>query len=141
MPQLLEHIDKIARDKKRDVLYIEFNETQGKTDIKNYFSYDYETDTKRIDFIKWLNDNKVPFKECGPIARENSWESYRGQLYIDIPMDENDKRYLKLNEHLEYENGDMKISGIMYYHVPLKVAMKNAHHDEPGFWDKWAENF
>lgn len=84
MPQLLEHIDKIARDKKRDVLYIEFNETQGKTDIKNYFSYDYETDTKRIDFIKWLNDNKVPFEECGPIARENGWESYRGQLYIDI---------------------------------------------------------
>ena len=138
---IIEHIDKIARDKKRDVLYIVFNAPQENNDIENYFSYDYETDTTRIDFIKWLNDNKIPFEECGPIASENGWESYRGQLYIDIPMDENDVRYLTLNNHLEYENGDMKIDGIMYYHVPLKIAMKNAHHDEPGFWDKWAEDF
>ncbi|MEA2017392.1 MAG: hypothetical protein U9N59_02995, partial [Campylobacterota bacterium] len=61
--------------------------------------------------------------------------------YIDIPMDENDKRYLTLNNHLEYENGDMKIDGIMYYNLPLRVAMKNAHHDEAGFWNKWAEDF
>jgi hypothetical protein len=25
--------------------------------------------------------------------------------------------------------------------VKLSTAMKNAHHDEPGFWERWAENF
>jgi hypothetical protein len=56
-------------------------------------------------------------------------------------MDLNDERYIKLNEHLEYTDGTFKIDGILYYHVPLEMSMKNAHHDEPGFWDRWAENF
>jgi len=25
-------------------------------------------------------------------------------------------------------------------YLPLDVAMKNAEHDETGFWDKWAES-
>lgn len=141
MPQILEHIDKIARDKKRDVLFIVFNEAKKEDELEDYFAYEYENDPVRNDFIKWLEENNIPYQKCGPIASENGWESYRGQLYIDIPMDEKDERYLKLNEYLEDENGKMKIDSIGYYYIPLDVAMKNVHHDEPGFWDKWAEDF
>jgi len=35
----------------------------------------------------------------------------------------------------------MKIDGVVFCYLPLEMAMKNAHHDEPGFWDRWAENF
>jgi hypothetical protein len=139
MAQVLEHIDKIARDKNRDVLFIVFKD--AKNEIDEEFSYDYETDSVRAEFLLWLNQNNIPYQKCGPIASVNGWESYRGQLYIDVPMDENDQRYQKLNNHLENQDGTMKIAGISYYYIPLKVAMKNAHHDEPGFWEKWAENF
>lgn len=45
MPQILEHIDKIARDKQRDVLYVDFFE-----DLR--FHYDYENCPVRQAFIK-----------------------------------------------------------------------------------------
>jgi hypothetical protein len=35
----------------------------------------------------------------------------------------------------------MKFEGAKFCYLPLAVAMENAHHDEPGFWDRWAENF
>ena len=51
MPQMLEHIDKIARDKKRDVIFINFN--------KEIFpSYDWEKYDKRQELIQWLDNNK-----------------------------------------------------------------------------------
>ena len=134
MPMSLEHIDKIARDKQRDVLYIEF-------DREVYPSYDYETYIERQNLIKWLEENNIPYMPCGHIASEYGWESYIGQLYIDIPMDDNNSKYKLLNNHLENEDGSFKIKGVRYMYVSLKVAMKNAHHDEEGFWDRWAENF
>ena len=27
------------------------------------------------------------------------------------------------------------------FFIGLAYASKNAHHDEPGFWDRWAEDF
>lgn len=141
MLQILEHIDKIARDKKRDVLFVTFDQHLNESDAMNYFLYDYEQDQVRKEFIIWLDGNNIPYQECGPIVSENGWESYRGQVYIDIPMDEQNLKYQFLNEHFENEDGSMKIESIGYSHLSYKVAMKNAHHDEPGFWDKRAEEF
>ena len=142
MPIAVKHIDKIARKKNRDVLYIAFNKPKKEDDsLQEYYAYEFENDPVRDEFIKWLDENNIPYEMCGPIAREDGWEKYMGQLYIDIPMDENDKRYVKLNEHLEDKEGNMKINGIYYHYVPVEIAMKNTHHDKPGFWDKWAEEF
>ena len=134
MPQMLEHIDKIARDKKEDVIFINFN--------KEIFpSYDWEKYDKRQELIQWLDNNKISYFECGPMASENGWESYRGQLCIDLKIDENNAKYKLLCEHLDGPNGTFKITGVESWIFPLKIAMKNSHHDEPGFWDNWAENF
>jgi hypothetical protein len=35
----------------------------------------------------------------------------------------------------------MKLSGVLFYCLPLELPLKNAHYDEPGFWEKWAEDF
>jgi len=131
---IIEHIDKIARDKNRDILYITF-------DKEIYPSYEFEEYTQRNNIIKWLNDNDIPFKECGQIANESGWESYRGELYIDVPMDDENSKYKLLNNHLEYPDGTFKISGVNYMYLSLKIAMKNSHHDEPGFWENWADKF
>ncbi len=134
MLKLLKHIDKIAREKNRDVIFINF--------AKDVFpSYDYENYKERNELIEWLKEHQIPFEECGPMASENGWESYRGQLYIDIPIDENDEKYQLICEHLDTPKGGFKIKGVESWIFPLEVAMKNKHHDEPGFWDKWAENF
>ena len=35
----------------------------------------------------------------------------------------------------------MRNEQVQFFYLPLEHAMRNAHHDEPGFWDKWADNF
>ena len=134
MPMLLEHIDKIARDLQRDVLFVAF-------DRDTFPSYEVESYSARNDLLQWLDQNKIIYRECGPIASERGWESYRGQLYIDLPFDEKNKKYQLLDKHLSNEDNTPKIPGVLFFYLPLKVAMKNSHHDEPGFWEKWAENF
>jgi len=134
MAQIIKHIDQIGREQNRDVLYIEF-------DREIYSDYIYEQYEERNNLLKWLDDNDIPYVKCADYASENGWESYRGQLYIDVPMDKNNDKYKLLNEHLENNDGSFKIKGVNYIYLPLEIAMKNKHHDEPGFWDKWAEDF
>lgn len=134
MPMLLEHIDKIARDLQRDVLFIVF-------DREIFPSYEFESYGARNELLEWLDKNEILYRLCGPIASENGWESYRGQIYIDLPFDENNEKYQLLDKHLTHDDNTPKIPGVLFYYVSLEVAMENAHHDEPGFWDKWAENF
>ncbi len=133
MPLVIKHIDEIAREKQRDVLFVVFNEKKEYDSLMDYLSYDYENDPVRIDLMEWLEQNEIPYYPCAHFANENVILPYRGQLYIDIPMDENDEQYLKLKNHLEYEDGKMKIKGITFYVLSLSQAMKNAHHDEDGF--------
>jgi hypothetical protein len=134
MPQVIDHIDKIARDKKRDVLYVIFHKDAPR-------DFDYEKSAARKKVLAWLDNNQIAYQLCGDVAREDGWAGYRGQIYIDVPFDDNDLTYQKLREFLENPDGTMKIPGVDFCYLPLDHAMKNAHHDEPGFWERWAENF
>ena len=132
MPQLIDHIDAIARKKGRGVLFVVFD------------SFDigqYEDFPERKKLIKWLEDNHIDYCKCAPIASENGFESYNGQLYLDVCYDENDPVYIKLRDYLENPDGSPRIPGIAFWYLPLEVAMQNKHHDEPGFWEKWAKDF
>jgi hypothetical protein len=44
-------------------------------------------------------------------------------------------------DYLEYPDGTMRFKNVCFYALSLEIAMQNAHHDAPGFWEKWAENF
>jgi len=134
MPYLIQHIDAIARQKQRDVLLITFDE--GEDGIP-----DFEHVPQRTALIAWLDQQGISWRECGPVADPCCLRSYQGELYIDVPMDQNDPQYRLLCEHLEHPDGSMRIDGVRFCYLPLEVAMRNAHHDEPGFWDKWAEQF
>jgi hypothetical protein len=156
MPQVIDHIDAIARKKKRAVLYLEFHpastfhsqviETDEDHDLymesKHRISdYKYEKDAVRDEIIENLNRLGVSWVECGPIASESGFSSYKGQIYLDVPMDDDLPLYHELNDYLEYPNGEMRFPTVRFYYLALEVAMQNAHHDEPGFWETWAENF
>lgn len=143
MPMTIEYIDAIARAKQRDVLYIIF--TPSDFEQRDYFepleSYNWVQDNRRKEICRWLDEHKIIWKPCGYFASENSFGSYRGQIYLDVPYDETNATYQMVREYLEYPDGSMRSPTIGFCYLPLENAMKNAHHDVPGFWEKWAETF
>ena len=139
MAIIVEHIDAIARKKQRSVLYLEFGVPK---EGKSYSSsYQFEQDPIRQEILAWLDKNNIAYTMCGDIASENGWRAYRGQVYLDVVPDDSNEVYALLNDYLEDKDGKSKFENVIFYILSLEIAMKNAHHDEPGFWDRWAENF
>ncbi|AJE03574.1 hypothetical protein [Geobacter pickeringii] len=142
MPKLIEHIDAIARQKQRDVLFIVFHPADwGDFESDSCWGYDYSVDPRRAKVLAWLDEHGITWQECGPVASTTSFRSYLGEVYIDIPFDEADELYCLVRNYLENPDGTMRDENVRFYYLPLEIAMKNAHHDEPGFWDRWAEEF
>jgi hypothetical protein len=139
MPRLLTHIDAIARQKQRGVLYITFH--SGSILDEDWAAYDWEEDPIREKICNWLTEHLIPWEPCGDIASENSMIKYRGQIYLDIPYDENNSEYILARDYLENPDGSFRFEPAIWWYIPLEVAMENAHHDEPGYWDKWVEDF
>jgi hypothetical protein len=135
MPLVIDHIDKIARVKKRDVLFVTFT---GASDAPHT---DWRDMQPRTDLIQWFQDNDIEVTPCAGMANVDSIASYEGMLYIDLPADESSLQYKLLCEHLENADGTMRHKEIFFYLLPLEAAMKNAHHDQPGFWQDEMEDF
>lgn len=142
MPMLIHHIDAIARKKQRDVLYLTFHLTHaGSEECWNTKSYDYHEDTTRDLVCEWLSEHGIAWQLCGQVANENMLSSYRGQIYLDVPFDDNDPSYVLVRDYLENPDGTMRFPSVIFWYLPLEKAMANAHHDEPSFWDEWTKNF
>lgn len=137
MPGLIAHIDAIARKKQREVLYLEFH-PQPRAEWRNYR---YEDDATRAAILAWLDANHVPWTRCGPFADTRVMAPWLGQVYLDVPYDETLSDYRVLRDYLEHPDGSMRHEGVRFYALPLDLAMENAEHDEPGFWERWAEGF
>lgn len=148
---LIEHIDKIAREKKRDVIYIAFQEDlfsnlenfdiegfdQGDIDEGEFELVDSELASQvRESLLAWFQENGIAVIPCRPFAGESELESYQGHLYIDLPFDRSNKEYLKFEKYLADKSGTMKPPGVKFFYLTLEEAMKNAHHDEPGYWEE-----
>jgi hypothetical protein len=129
MPQLIEHIDAIARQKGRAVLYLEFHPDQWRR-------YRFEDDAMRNSVLAWLDQNQVGWQPCGPFARPGMLGPYLGQVWLDVPYDEALPEYRKLRDYLELPDGSMRHDGVRFCVMPLDYANKNAEHDEPGFWER-----
>lgn len=134
MPQTIDYIDAIARRLQRDVLYITFERTSKHAEHGENFK-------AREDVLKWMDSEGIGWEPCGPYARENVFPSYAGEVYVDVPFDEGDPQYRKLQAFLEFPDGTARFANIKFYVLSLAFAMKNAHHDEPGFWERRAEDF
>ncbi len=146
MPMLIEHIDAIARQKQRDVLYLVFHpEVSSETDENELVWRSDEVDWKtlpiRQQIIDWLDAQGIAWKCCGHFANKNLMMGYRGQLYIDLPYYKSLPAYQALEAFLETPDGSMRFPEVTFFCLTLNKAMKNAAHDEPGFWERWAENF
>lgn len=134
MPQLIEHIDAIARQKGRDVLSIHF-----RPGYPEALAYDYRKDAERERVIGWLEAQGIPWQPCGDVADEARMMPYVGEVYVDVPFDPAGPHFRKLQTYLENPDGTMRHPRVVFMCLLLEKAMKNAHHDEPGFWDRWGE--
>lgn len=131
MPQLLQNIDQIGRAKQRDVLFLEFSSTAAP----------YASNPVREKILTWFDANGIVYAECGGYTSEMRSEPYRGQIYIDVPYDVSDPVYMQLEAFLENADGSMRWDGTRFVCYPLEYCMRNARHDAPGFWDRWAADF
>lgn len=148
MPMLIEHIDAIARKKGRGVLFVSFEPEMpdsSKSEIDGNFlpwlDQDWDNHSVRKKVIKWLDKSGIEWQPCGHFAKPGVMLPYMGRIYIDVPYDATLPEYRKLEAFLENSDGSMRLPGMNFYYCPLEVAMKNAEHDEPGFWDKFAESW
>lgn len=147
MPMIIESIDAIARQQQRDVLFVEFHPLADEDKDCQYEypdgrDYDYQFDSKRQAFLSWLNEHGIAWCCCLPVASEEGFEAYQGQVYfVDLAMDESNPVYCRLKNHLEFEDGLFRDENLRFCYLPLDRARQNAHHDEPGFWEQWAKDF
>lgn len=146
MPMLIQHIDAIARAKGRDVVYVTFpacerygasDSADGPDKFEDFGSY-----APRRALIDWLDENGIGWSPCAFFADESLliWP-YNGRIYIDVPFDLLDERYQKVAAHLENPDGTPRIEGVLFWYMPLEIAMKNRRHDEPGYWEKRADTW
>lgn len=125
MPQILQNIDEIGRDRQRDVLFLEFASA----------TVHYALNPVREQILAWFDANGITYCECGGYTSELRTDPYRGQVYIDVPYDVNDPAYMQLEAFLENADGSMRWDGTRFICYPLDYCMRNAHHDVPGFWE------
>lgn len=145
MPVRIEHIDAIARQKQRDVLYVVFHTPASGTpddeEVLGSDDFDWEKLPIRQQVIDWLDAQGICWKRCGHFANECLMMGYRGQLYIDLPYDKSLSCFQALEAFLEFPDGSTRFPEATFYYLPLAIAMGNAAHDEPGFWERWAQTF
>ena len=134
---------RLTRQKQRDVLFLKFSDPENPNwEIKKpNSSWNWESSVGRQLVIEWLNNNQISWQPCGEVADTNSMRSYAGQIYIDVPFEEANPVYQQVLGYMENPDGSTRRPGVRFFALTLHAAMKNAHHDELGFWDRWAENF
>ena len=115
MPQLIQHIDQIAREKNRDVLFIHFEHYEEAEDTDNPI---------RSIVLNWLEDHEIAYEPCMGLAEEGYTDVYCGDIYIDLPFDEYDPRYQELSEYLEDDQGNMRLDGVLFFVLSLELALE-----------------
>lgn len=116
MPQIIPHIDAIAREKNRDVLFIHF---------EHFVQDEAESqDSVRQEVLAWLDANGIDFYPCMGLEEEGLVNVYAGDIYVDVPYDESDETYLMLRDLLEDEEGNMLIEGVLFFSLSLGLALE-----------------
>ena len=80
MPQLLKCIDAIARQKKRDTLFVTFPSRDPDTAFDEYSPH-------RAALINWLEAHHIGWMPCGGVANPNVMGPYQGHIYLDVSFD------------------------------------------------------
>jgi hypothetical protein len=116
MPQLLNHIDKICRDKKRDVLFLRFDDPLGGK---------FPTATRK-KIVSWLSENAIPYQDCVGYFSNSGYMSADESIYLDIPYDLDNALYQKVADYLEDTDCVIKHKGVEFLRLTYESAYKIA---------------
>ena len=137
MPELIKHIDAIARIRGRDVLMIAPDRSEPVTEAQKLWRRSFE----RQELIGWLDANFIDWEPSGWPPKDAAIESYQGGIYIDLPYDPFEPLCARLEEYVKEDaQGILKWPGTRLYLCSLEWAKQLAHHDEPGYWAGQAED-
>lgn len=122
-------IDQIAREKQRDVLFIQVKPNPLKS-FEHYRNYKPWQEIK-----SWLEENEIPHEICGPFFEDQIViEGYCGDIYIDLPDDDSLEKIQKIDKYFDYSgiraDGKVRISCL-----PYEKALQYAERDTAEFWD------
>jgi hypothetical protein len=121
MAALFYHIDEIARTRKSDVLWIAFDAPK----LCSLERMPKRLFQRRAKIISWLEQRKIGYEACFAFFGGALEEPYRGDLFIDLPINRSDQNFVDLQAMLEHSDGSPRVEGIFFYELPLKVARKN----------------
>jgi len=120
MGRIIEHIDKIARDKQQDVYLIEF-------DRKKYNKHKYDQYENINIVMKWLKKYNMPLIQCeGYASTHECGSGFSGKFYIDVDFEKNPEKLEKLKLFLGFDAKVLPFDGIELWFLSLSFAMKNA---------------
>jgi hypothetical protein len=123
MPRLIRTIDEIAREKQRDVIFVQFH------NFSTGFVADYRTNPSREAIISWLDEQHIAYVPCGGFDSGCIVEGYDGELYIDVAIDEDDDNFFKLTERFIGKGGQRRYENAWLFYLPLVVAMLNSNEE------------
>lgn len=109
MSQPIPHIDAIAREKNRDVLFLHFE--------------DPDSPINEI-VLAWLEDHEIAYADCLGLEEESLNDHELQHTYIDLAVDEDDALYRELCEYLEDDEGNMKLEGVLFFVLSLETALE-----------------
>ena len=109
MSQPIPHIDAIAREKNRDVLFLHFE--------------DPDSPINEI-VLAWLEDHEIAYADCLGLEEESLNDHELQHTYIDLAVDEEDALYRELCEYLEDDEGNMKLEGFLFFVLSLETALE-----------------
>ena len=65
--------------------------------------------------IKWLDANKISWEPCGRFEPGGViMGSYSGDIYLDVPNDNNLLLYQKLEEYLQYPDDSIRFENVIF---------------------------
>ena len=146
MPLLIENIDVIARKKQRDVLFISFLESEDHLASENTeqseTSFEKNSNLKkrkinqqsRERVIAWLDEHQIEWALTGPFANPNAMLPYQGDIYVDLPFDQNLAAYRELEGFLENPDLKQRLPDVKFWVCSLELAMRNQ--DATSDWDE-----
>lgn len=80
--------------------------------------------------IAWLEQHEIEFVPCLGLSGEDEIDSYLGDLYLDIPFDQQNNQYQLVKNYLEDEQGNMIIEHVLFFVLSLEVAEEIAKDQE-----------
>jgi hypothetical protein len=123
MPQILNTLDEIAREKQRDVLCVMFFDP--KKGIPKHLSAARRN--LRAALIQFLEDHSIAWSECFDPGCENLlFYPYYCSMYLDGPYDLADPAYRLVADYLETPDGKPRTKDMRFGVRTLDAAIKNA---------------